>query len=567
MTSVEDPAAPGSGRTSLRSRLSQWLRPRQPMPSATPKDLRPTGARRSETAGWPVAAVEELCRALRGFSDFHHPDFFQQVLVHLGRSVNEDGTPFAVHHHTHPDSRVVALVHAVEGHLDRDAALRALADTLRFLRREEAAVARLDEIVDELAPAGRLPAPRLRAVVAQLDSLRTTVPLTAAGEALRRARLPGEPTGLRGRETVSEMVARLGDVRDRAATGDDPSTLAPLVLRFLAELVGELPEREQAALRNQVGLAAAELGLPAGAEADLARRGRQPAYRGGRRVLQIRLRETTPGRQRYTVDAALFDWTEAGLCRPHKRETQRPFSLGELKQFGRTCLADWSDLVARLDDADWVRVEFLLPWSLLGHPVERWLTDGHTYLLGHKYPVVIRSLDRMERQSWRRDWVRRWRALHQPAVGPRPDGVAWLDLDAAPERKLGGEVLRLRGRDGEVRAWLDDHPEATSFGLAFAYDPRNPQRALGLQEAVCEGMPLIVWRRDDGDPTELAKRLGAISATELSELPDHLRRWRRAAARDDSADMHNHLTLLWDDPECVHREGALAAPDTRPQKY
>lgn len=154
MTSVEDPAAPGSGRTSLRSRLSQWLKPRPPTPSAAPKDVRPTGARRGEAAGWPVSAVEDLCRALRGFSDFHHPDFFQQVLVHLGRSVNEGGAPFAVHHHTHPDSRVVALVHAVEGHLDRDAALRALADTLRFLRREEAAVVRLDEIVDELAPRG-----------------------------------------------------------------------------------------------------------------------------------------------------------------------------------------------------------------------------------------------------------------------------------------------------------------------------------------------------------------------------------------------------------------------------
>lgn len=363
------------------------------------------------------------------------------------------------------------------------------------------------------------------------------------------------------------MVARLGDAREFTAADADPSADTPLVLRFLAELAADLPGTEQAMLRSHVSLAVEELGLPAGAKTDLAGRGRRPTARGGRRVLQIRLRETTPGKQRYTVDAALFDWTEDGLSHPRKREALRTFGLGELKRFGRTCLADWSDLTAHLDDAGQVRVEFLLPWSLLGHPVERWLTDGHTYLLGHKYPVVIRSLDRMERQSWRRDWSLRWEALHDPATTAQQcDRIAWLALESARASKLNGDVLRLRGRDGEVRAWLDTHPEAASFALAFAYDPQNPKRALALQEAVCEGIPLIMWRRDDGDPEELAARIGEMTATQFSLLPDHLRLWRRAAAKDDSEDMHNHLTLLWDDPKCVPREGTLTAPDVRPRK-
>ncbi|MGW7092317.1 VMAP-C domain-containing protein [Streptomyces sp. NPDC054874] len=502
-----------------------------------------------------------------GFPDFHNPDFFRQVLHLMSKRLDGGAAPFVVEHHADVRSQLAALVSAMDRHRDPSAALRALADTLRLLRRDEAAVLRLDKVVDELAPAGRLPGSRLRAVVAQLDSMKNAVPLAAADEALRRALLPGEPSGLRGSESVSEMVARLGDARDFTAADTDPATHTPLVLRFLAELAGELPETEQALLRSHVSLAVDELGLPAEAKTHLAGRGLRPAARGGHRVLQIRLRETTPGKQRYTVDAALFDWTKAGLSQPRKREAERPFGLGELRQFGRTCLADWSDLTAHLDDADQVRVEFLLPWSLLGHPVERWLTDGHAYLLGHKYPVVIRSLDRMEKQSWHRDWSLRWRALHDPAITAQPcDRVAWLALDAAPARKLDGEVLRLRGREGEVRAWLDTHPEATSFGLAFAYDPQSPTGAHALQEAVCEGIPLIVWRRDDGDPEELAGRLGEMTSSQFSVLPDHLRLWRRAAARDDSADMHNHLALLWDDPECVRREGALAAPDARPRK-
>ncbi|MFI1929748.1 hypothetical protein [Streptomyces sp. NPDC020330] len=536
-------------------------------PGAEPGDVPAIGGSRPDAGAWSARSYEELLHALVGFPDFHNPDFFRQVVLLMGKRLDGSTAPFVVEHHADPRSHVAALIGAMDRHRDRGAALRALADTLRLLRGDEAAVTRLDRVVGELAPAGRLPGPRLRAVLAQLDSLREAVPLPTAGEALRRALLPGEPSGLRGSETVAEMVVRLGDAREFTAAGTDPSAHAPLVLRFLAELAADLPGTEQTMLRSHVSLAVEELGLPAEAKNDLADRGRRPTARGGRRVLQIRLRETAPGKQRFTVDAALFDWSEDGLSQPRKREARRAFSLGELRQFGRTCLAGWSDLTTRLDDADQVRVEFLLPWSLLGHPVERWLTDGHTYLLGHKYPVVIRSLDRMERQSWRRDWSMRWHALHdQDTSAQRCDSIAWLSLDSARAGKLDGEVLRLRGRDGEVRAWLDTHPGVTSLGLAFAYDPQNPKRSLALQEAVCEGVPLIVWRRDDGDPEALARRLGQMTAPQFSELPDHLRLWRRAAARDDSADMRNHLTLLWDDPACVPREGALAAPDARPRK-
>ncbi|MFJ9529056.1 VMAP-C domain-containing protein [Streptomyces cyaneofuscatus] len=498
------------------------------------------------------------------FSDLHDPNFFRLVLDHMGIRLNKNGSAYEVAYHAEPRSQVAALIASVHRHRDSEAALRALAEAMRYLRGQEAAMVRLDTIVSDLAPAGRLPGPRLQAIVAQLTSLKTTVPVTATEEALRRALLPGEPSGLRGGETVSVMVVRLNDARDFAAPGPSPSAHPPLVMRFLAELAGELSGAEQSLLRSHVSLAADELGLPAEAAAGLAGRGGRSADRDTSRILQIRLRETTPGRRRYTVDAALFDWTETGLSRPRKREAQRPLSLGELRQFGRTCLADWSDLAAHLDDAERVRVEFLLPWSLLGHPVEHWLSDGDAYLLGHKYPVVIRSLDRMERPSWRRHWVGRWQALHHE--GPHPHRVAWLALEAARESGLGGEVLALRGRDGEVRAWLDAHPGAASFGLAFAYDPQSPQRALGLQEAVCEGIPLIVWRRDDGDPAELAESLGKMTAAQFSALPDELKAWRRAASRDDSAEMGNHLTLLWDDPECVRREEALAAPDAHPQK-
>ncbi|MER5929329.1 hypothetical protein [Streptomyces sp. NPDC002054] len=513
-------------------------------------------------SGWSVQDLEGLRTVLGAFSDLDDPQVFRQVKGLMGRQLGEGRGPFTVPTYSDPRSQIAALVDAMDRHQDPERALRALADTLRYLRSEEAAMAELDELVEELAPSGRLPRSRLRAVVAELDAMKAVVPLAVASGALDRSLLPGEPSGLRGTETVSGMLMRLNDARERA--GGRAAIEGPLVLRFLAELCGALSGEPAELLRSHLVLAGRELGLPAEVRDALTGRGRPALRPAGRRVLQIRLSETSPGKQEYEVDATLFDWTDDGLSRPHKREAEQRYSLGDLQQLGHTCLIQWEDLAVRLDRAHSVRVEFLLPWSLLDHPVERWLTDTQGYLLGHKYPVVIRSLDRMRQQSWHRDWERRWQAFRYPGAPDPPDhGVGWLALEATASLERGGhgaDVLQLRGREGEVRAWLDTRPDSAGIALAFAYDHRDPCRARALREAVCEGVPFMVWRRDGGDPAELAERLREPARQRFADLPALLRRWRRSASRDDAADMHNHLTLLWDDPQCVPRESVLTAP-------
>lgn len=519
---------------------------------------------------WGLEETEQLCTVLGGFFDFQDPQFFRQVLVAMGKRIGGgNGRPFAVPYHADVRSQIAALVQVMEQHRDPEGALRALADTLRFLRGDHAAMTELEELVEELAPAGRLLGPRLRAIVASLDAMKKAIPLTAAGDALARAVLPGEPVGLRGNEGVLLMVRRLNDAREAVpaspgGTGEPADAGAPLVLRFLAELARSLSDDAANLLRSHIALAADELQLPAHVSAALtSRRGPLHDHLGGDRLLQIRLTETAPGKQEYTVDAMLFDWTEKGLQRPRKREGTRPYGARELKELGRTCLVEWEDMATQLDEADRVQVEFLLPWPLLGEPVERWLTDAHGYLLGHKYPVVIRSLDRMRQRSWHRDWERRWTALQRTAVsGAGP--VGWLATDPVAMLEEHCEVLYVRGRDGEIRAWLDTHPDAVGMALAFAYDHRNPRHTLSVQEAVCEGVPFMIWRRDDGNPAELARRLAESAQERYSDLPARIRLWRRGADRDDLADMHNHLTLLWDDPGRVYRETALSTPGAYP---
>lgn len=498
--------------------------------------------------------VDRLCAALAAFSDLRDPSFFAQVTYLMDKQLGRFDVPF----HPHPRSRIFALVEAIDRAQEPDRALRALMHTLRNLRGDEAAVAELERIVAELAPDGRLSGSRLQAIVGYLDALKTTVSLVVAHDALRRALLPGEPSGLRGTEDLCGMVSRLNDAKE-APTAD--GTTEPLVLRFLAELAASVPQDVAEVLRSHILLAAHDLGLGHQVGAALVARPAAVPARAHRRVLQIRLDDRACDAQRYTLEATLYDWTEDGLRHPLRRDSKRVYTVRELQQCGRTCLVEWEDLVLGLDAADHAHVEFLLPWSLLAHPVERWLTDDQGYLLGHKYPVVVRSLDRIRKPSWHRDWRQRWTVLREHGAHREGGGLlGWLALDAATALEEHGDVLYLRGRDGEVRAWLDDHPDSAGIALAFAYDHDNPRCAGALREAVCEGVPFMVWRRDQGDATELAERLRESAPVRFADLPTRMRRWRRSAPRDDETDMHNHLTLFWDDPDCVQWEGPLSEP-------
>ncbi|MER5385520.1 hypothetical protein ABT040_35575 [Streptomyces sp. NPDC002688] len=511
---------------------------------------------RREPREWNLEDVERLCDALAAFPDVDDPRFVTQLGYLMRKRLGGGSARFAVPNHADARGRIIALVAAIDGAQDREKVLRALAYNLRLLYPHEAAVMELDEVVAELAPETRLSGTRLQAIAEYLDTVRGTLPLVVAHDALRRVLLPEESSSLRGTEAPSAMVRRLNDAKES-------ETAQPLVLRFLAELAASVSKDVADVLRSHVLLAAHELGLAPETRAALISRPHAVPARATRRVLQIQLSESAPGTQEYTLDAVLFDWTDQGPRRPLRKESGRLYPLRELQQCGRTCLVEWEDLVIGLDLADHAHVEFVLPWSLLAHPVERWLTDAQGYLLGHKYPVVVRSLDRIRQRSWHRDWRHRWTVLRDTglACGPE-DLVSWLALAPASDLEEHGDVLYLRGRDGEVRAWLDQHAGSAGLALAFAYDHRDARCALALQEAVCEGVPFMVWRRDDGDPAELAVRLNESAQERFADLPDRLRQWRRGASRDDETDMHNHLTLFWDNPDCVYWEGQLNGPGT-----
>ncbi|MFE9109939.1 hypothetical protein ACFYN9_09930 [Streptomyces collinus] len=515
--------------------------------------------------------MQQLCDAICGFSDvLFDNSFLPQIIKHTNKRLQSWGITFTVAYRAAPRDQVNELVMTLDSHVQRERVLRSLRDSLEYFRPDDSAMYALDTAIDALAPAGRLSGRWLMLVTAYLEEIRSKVAMPLVAEAAQRALVPGEALPLRGTEPLPAVVRRLSDPTGDPASADHTEavqgqpTASPLVLRFLAELAALLPQDTTVpgVLRGYIELAANELELSQRQRADLQEPTTEPTAHVTARVLQILLRETVPGHDEYLVEGTVYDHTDEGLCNPRKKEAEQPVSLRMLREMGRTCLADWQDLASWLDTADRAHVEFLLPWSLLGHPVDRWLTDGDDYLVGHKYPVVVRCLDRLEKPSWHSSWAQRWSALKNSDTSPKTERIGWLALEERASFRPGGAVLQVRGVRGEVRAWLDKHPENTGIGLAFAYDPGDHRRSLGLREAVREGIPLALWRRDGGDPQELVERLAALATEHFFDLPSQIRVWRRAALDDNLDDFRNHLTLLWDNPECTYRCTPMAAPGT-----
>ncbi|MER5756026.1 hypothetical protein [Streptomyces sp. NPDC002088] len=517
---------------------------------------------------WPQSALDRLRDAICAFSDaLVDRSFLIRLIKHTNRHLQQWDITFTVAHCENPRDFVAELVSTLDGHAERERVLLSLRNSFEFFRGEERAMLALDSAVEELAPTGKLSSHWRELVVWCLRQTGAEISRPLVVEAVERALRPGEVAPLRGTESLPSIIHRLSDPLDNrildtnAAAGSGPEFTPPLVLRFLSELAPALPDTKREGLRVLIELAADELQLPDLQRNHLLRRDRVPAVHVDARVLQIRLQETVPGSNEYFLEGVVYDRTHNGLRNPRKREAEHPISLKHLKDTGRTCLANWHDLADWLDHADRSHVEFLLPWSLLGHPVDHWLTDGHEYPVGHKYPVVVRSLDRLEQPSWHSYWKSRWRLLMSGTSQSGSDqAIGWLALNAEDTFQPRGSVLQLRGVRGEVRAWLDEHPENTGLGLAFAYEPADDRRSVGFREAVREGVPFVVWRRDGGDPQELAERLAALSAESLFDLPYQIRRWRRAALDDDLGDLRNHLTLLWDNPECTYTCAPMSAP-------
>ncbi|WP_285744615.1 hypothetical protein [Lentzea sp. NBRC 105346] len=203
--------------------------------------------------------------------------------------------------------------------------------------------------------------------------------------------------------------------------------------------------------------------------------------------------------------------------------------------------------------ADNVTIEFVLPRSLLGHPIDQWQIDQDLFphRIGTRYPVVVRSLDRMRRGDLHSHWRRKWRWVNHNGHDPEPTALHWVRESDTPD-SLYSMLL------------LDNVPVAVALT-----SPPDDSARLGpdvLTAALYAGVPIVFWCRNR-ELAECFERDMTARLTDrgVAELPQQVLRLRRQVTGEAERPLlGEHLTLLWDDadriPESFTRSTRLRAP-------
>ncbi len=222
---------------------------------------------------------------------------------------------------------------------------------------------------------------------------------------------------------------------------------------------------------------------------------------------------------------------------------RRLVDIAEMERQAGTVVVGLEATLADRDDD--VMIEFILPFELLGVPVDWWRRETHAYLplpLAKDYPVMLRSLERIRARHWHRVWRQRWGELGRGGVHwSRPDDYDHLDrLDTALVS------------DGRLVGLVLSEPPAGVAGTGTRE----------LEIAMRCGLPVVIWSRQESPPGAFAEALQAfVGASGIADLPDRARRLRLDAlllpAGERDGHLGRHLALLWDDPDRQPERGPI----------
>ncbi len=179
-------------------------------------------------------------------------------------------------------------------------------------------------------------------------------------------------------------------------------------------------------------------------------------------------------------------------------------------------------------DEKTVILEFVLPREFLGWAVEQW-TDGFGDPVGIRFPVVVRSRERLRDPKWQLGWETYWDCLSGHGKKGLCDSFWWFD-------------------ESQWRDVRDKVPQGSCIGLCFVPDLLAPRRRNAVLYLLHHGAAVILWPRLEAMAwtQQFQTSAGARTVGDLPEVVRELRYklWRE---RKEIAPCYN-LTLLWDDP-------------------
>ncbi|MBD0695679.1 hypothetical protein [Streptomyces sp. CBMA123] len=481
---------------------------------------------RGHRAAPPIEAAEGLlAEILFDFQGISRREFRQGVLETMGRSPSSRLFHLDVKEADTAREHVREILRSIRCARDPRAVLGSLGEALRAHDPYDGALPWLELVVLALTADTGLAADVLLRVIGLLRAL---TPPPGPHQLLVHV-----PRNAPGRHRIDERTTLpeiLGRLLDRFGGPD-----AGPALSFLDGLARD---RELTLRHPQLHQLAALLGSVTPA---------RPAPREeapGRLIVQIRLEPETPEHieaSRYHLRASCYRQPLSGgpIERLNDLVAADSLALEDLVAEGSARLAGWQALFTELARSrrSPVRIEFLLPRSLLGHSAELWspTPDGHR--IGLLHPVVVRYLDRYVNPWLQTEaWYERWEQLFADTLDcEAADRIGWPPLH--PER-----VADLPG-------WLDGRPTVACLCLDTPYDELDPRvRAAVLDAVELDGVPAMLWRRAPGAPTDVVEALRRDRPRSLAHLPEAVHRHRKVTR---AAPAQDGVTLFWDDPNCM----------------
>lgn len=235
--------------------------------------------------------------------------------------------------------------------------------------------------------------------------------------------------------------------------------------------------------------------------------------------------------QKYKYEVAF--WNEEGIRTPWQEKTtgaeqaltmaQVPDLLVQIFRANRSLLGN-------------VIIEFVLPDDLLSYPVDQ--LDDKTRRkgkIGARYPLVIRSLSRMQDPIAYELCLRKWKILRTLLAFNPDEHIRWLHESEPWSEKLVDEII---GSDKIV-----------CMGLTFMPDPEDESYDT-LDLMIDTGLPAALWPRirktEVASHPSLRQKLQKIVTQEsnLRNLAESIRK----AYTDIDDDSRKNLTFIWDDP-------------------
>lgn len=422
---------------------------------------------------------------------------------------------------------VWALVDAL---LNYPGAAQALVRILKRFYPNSLSVRALDELVAELLPEPWLNQDDRRELHELITWLERSDPgLTQLGRfpmLYRRALGPAWPALDREFRNLHDLVALLEEMP--AAGG------VPPLLRFVGDMAEDAGYPTGPAFRDWVNRQVAAQGL---GDALVERRRASLAARSepepSENYLIIECMPDALEEDRYLVTAWLQVGREPGSTLQCSDEA---LPLSRIPELLERLLTSESSVIGRRSHD--LTIEFVLPRALLDHPFEQEKISiaGVEHRIGIRYPVVVRSLDRMRLAAVHPDWRHKWEWLSGNSV----DAPVCL--------------VAQRGEYDKEELFSTLSVSSTAV-LALAFPPWGGEETDEHWVGLVAGIPVVAWCRDGRDPAQFAREVKDLLAADLMKLPHRAMELRRKALSGGegpgTGHLGLHLTLVFDDADRI----------------